>query len=360
MPNFRLGELFCGPGGLGLAAVNTKIVDDNGEEYTISHEWANDYDYDTCETYRNNICPDNRNSVYYGDVRELNIKKLSKIDGFSFGFPCNTYSQVGEHKGLDDEKFGPLYTFGIKVLKTHKPQWFLAENVGGIQSANEGKALGIIEQAMIDAGYRIYPNLYQFEEYGVPQKRHRVIIVGIRKDLPYEFKIPSIDPYKDVDVSVETCLTVPPITSEMANTELTKQSRLVVERLQHIPEGHNCWNSDLPEHLQIHTRTKMSNIYRRLDRKQPSYTVTAAGGGGTHGYHWSEPRALTNRERARIQTFPDDFVFSGSKESVRKQIGMAVPPKGAKVIFEAILKTFAGIPYEWQEPNLAFEGDSEE
>ena len=83
-----------------------------------------------------------------------------------------------------------------------------------------------------------------------------------------------------------------------------------------------------------------------------AYTVTGSGGGGTHIYHWSDPRALTNRERARLQTFPDDFVFEGSKESVRKQIGMAVPCQGARIIFEAILKTFAGIPYESMDANI--------
>lgn len=72
----------------------------------------------------------------------------------------------------------------------------------------------------------------------------------------------------------------------------------------------------------------------------------------THIYHWAEPRALTNRERARLQTFPDDYVFEGSKEQVRKQIGMAVPCEGAKLIFEAILKTFAGIEYDAVEPNI--------
>ena len=97
---------------------------------------------------------------------------------------------------------------------------------------------------------------------------------------------------------------------------------------------------------------KISQIYKRLDPEKPSYTVTGSGGGGTHIYHWDEPRALTNRERARLQTFPDEYVFAGSKESVRKQIGMAVPCKGAKIIFEAILNTFAGIDYEWIEPNI--------
>ena len=90
---------------------------------------------------------------------------------------------------------------------------------------------------------------------------------------------------------------------------------------------------------------RLSQIYRRLDSKKPAYTITGSGGGGTHVYHWSENRALTNRERARLQTFPDDFVFSGSKESVRKQIGMAVPCDGAQVILEALLKTLEGADY---------------
>jgi len=97
---------------------------------------------------------------------------------------------------------------------------------------------------------------------------------------------------------------------------------------------------------------RISQIYKRLDPNKPSYTVTGSGGGGTHIYHWEENRALTNRERARLQTFPDTFVFNGSKEQVRKQIGMAVPCAGAKIIFEAILKTFAHVPYETMEPNL--------
>ena len=105
--------------------------------------------------------------------------------------------------------------------------------------------------------------------------------------------------------------------------------------------------------MQLHVKgAKISQIYKRLDPEKPAYTVTGSGGGGTHIYHYSEPRALTNRERARLQTFPDDYVFAGSKESVRKQIGMAVPCNGAKIIFEAILKTFAGINYESMESNL--------
>ena len=174
-----------------------------------------------------------------------------------------------------------------------------------------------------------------------------MIIVGIRDDLPYEFKIPSPEPYKNEDVTCKTALEIPKIPKNATNNELTKQSKQVVERLKYIKPGQNAFTADIPEELQLKVKgAKISQIYKRLDPTKPAYTVTGSGGGGTHIYHYAEPRALTNRERARLQTFPDDYVFEGSKESVRKQIGMAVPQKGARVIFEAILKTFAGIPYE--------------
>ena len=109
----------------------------------------------------------------------------------------------------------------------------------------------------------------------------------------------------------------------------------------------------MPERLRLNVSgAKISQIYKRLDPDKPAYTVTGSGGGGTHIYHWSEDRALTNRERARLQTFKDDYVFCGSKESVRKQIGMAVPARGAQIIFEAVLKSFAGIEYKYVEPSL--------
>ncbi|RHP89591.1 DNA cytosine methyltransferase [Firmicutes bacterium AM59-13] len=343
---FKLGELFCGPGGLALGAISARIED---PEYRIVHKWANDYDASTCDTYRRNICPDATESVICGDVRKLDIDSLGEIDALAFGFPCNDFSVVGEQKGFDGV-FGPLYSYGVKVLKKYQPLWFLAENVGGLRSANEGKAFEQIKKDLIDTGYRIYPNLYKFEEYGVPQARHRMIIVGIRKDLPYDFKIPSTNPYANCDVTCKTAIEVPPIPSYATNNEETKQSATVVERLKHIKPGQNAFTADLPSELQLNVKgAKISQIYKRLDPTKPAYTVTGSGGGGTHIYHYAEPRALTNRERARLQTFPDNYVFEGSKESVRKQIGMAVPAMGAKVIFEAILRTFAEIPYESME-----------
>ncbi|RHR36956.1 DNA cytosine methyltransferase [Eubacterium sp. AF19-12LB] len=346
---YRLGELFCGPGGIGWGATNANIGDNN---YRIIHQWANDYDESTCETYRHNICPNAPETVYHEDIRTLDMSKLAPIDALAFGFPCNDYSVVGEQKGIDGT-FGPLYSYGVKALKLFKPMWFLAENVGGLRSANKGKALTKILNELKDSGYTITPHLYKFEDYGIPQARHRLIIVGIRNDIEVEFKIPSPAPYSNIDNTCKNAIENPPIPIDAFNNEFTKQSKQVVERLKHIKPGQNAFTADLPEDLQLKVKgAKISQIYKRLDPTKPSYTVTGSGGGGTHIYHWSEPRALTNRERARLQTFPDSYQFLGSKESVRKQIGMAVPCQGAKIIFEAILKSFAGIEYESIQPSI--------
>jgi DNA (cytosine-5)-methyltransferase 1 len=352
MSQFRLGELFCGPGGIAYGATTAQI---DNPDFRIVHQWATDYDQDTCDTYSNNICAPGQNGVVCGDIRKLDIEKdlgrEGDIDALAFGFPCNDYSVVGEQKGLDGT-FGPLYSYGIKALKIFQPKWFLAENVGGLQTANDGKAFAKILNDMRSAGYTVTPHLYKFEQYGVPQARHRVIIVGIRNTENVTYHIPSTAPYVDFDNSCRAAIERPPIASDAPNNERTRQSETVVRRLEHIRPGENAFTANLPDELQIKTATKISQIYKRLDPNKPAYTVTGSGGGGTHIYHWVEPRALTNRERARLQTFPDTYVFHGSKESVRRQIGMAVPCDGAKVIFEAILNTFAGIKYKSVKSNI--------
>lgn len=344
---FRLGELFCGPGGIAIGAKNA-VVSSNTVEYRISHAWATDYDKDTCETFARNICNDNRESVICKDVRKLDFQRLtniSDIDGLAFGFPCNDFSVVGERKGINGT-YGPLYSYGIKALRLFSPQWFLAENVGGLRNSNEGQTFQVILNDLFESGYSVYPHLYSFNNYGVPQTRQRIIIVGIRQDIKSLFKIPSPEPYRDINISCRNALENPKIPKMAPNNESTNQSDLVIERLKWIRPGENAFTANLPDHLRLNVKgAKISQIYKRLSPDKPAYTVTGSGGGGTHIYHWKEPRALTNRERARLQTFPDDFVFRGSKESVRKQIGMAVPCRGAQVIFEAILRSLAGISY---------------
>ncbi|SFQ09343.1 DNA (cytosine-5)-methyltransferase 1 [Lachnospiraceae bacterium XBB1006] len=346
---FRLGELYCGPGGLACGALRAKS-DDN--QFGVVHAWANDYDEDTCETYRNNICPNDPNSVHCCDVRKLEIEGLGEIDAFAYGFPCNSFSSVGEHQGLANEKFGQLYWYGIEVLNRYQPKWFMAENVSGIRSAGSND-FQVILNDMREAGYKIVTHLYKAEEYGIPQTRHRVIIVGIRNDIDIDFRVPSPAPYSDYDISARTALAG--ITSDMPNSEIRKLSSKVTRRLSYIRPGQNVWQAEasgeLPEELRIKTRTKISQIYRKLDPDRPSYTITASGGGGTFGYHWTD-RELSNRERARIQTFPDNYEFVGKYASVRRQIGMAVPCKLSEIVVTAILNSFAGIPYESVEANI--------
>ena len=349
MKFFKLGELFSGAGGLAWGAMHAEVRDQK-----IIHAWANDLDLSTCLTYIKNICPANPDSVICRNVKDLNFAELEKIDALAFGFPCNDFSVIGKKAGLNG-KFGLMYQYAVTALKKFQPFFFVAENVCGLSSANNHSAQLKIFQAFNDAGYKIFPHLYKFEEYGIPQTRHRIIVVGIRKDIPKIFRPPSPVPYGGKNISSKNALENPPIPSDSANHEMTKQSAKVVERLKLIKPGQNAFNADLPPELQLHIKSAtFSNIYRRLDPDEPSYTVTGSGGGGTHIYHYAEPRALTNRERARLQTFPDDFIFVGSKESVRRQIGMAVPCAGAKIIFEAILKTFAGIDYNSISCNISF------
>ena len=275
------------------------------------------------------------------------MPELERIDALTFGFPCNDFSNIGEKKGLGG-KFGPLYEYGAHALDELRPDWFLAENVSGLSNSNAGSAFEKILNRLRNAGggYNLTVHLYRFEEYGVPQTRHRIVIVGIREDLGLVFRVPAPTHGPNNWVTAGQAIGAHPPASSLHNSEETRQSATVIKRLNKIKPGQTAWNANLPTELQLNVKgARLSNIYRRLRKDAPAYTVTGSGGGGTHIYHWDEPRALTNRERARLQSFPDDHVFYGRKEEVRKQIGMAVPPRAAKVIIEAVLKTFAGIEY---------------
>ncbi len=330
--NFKVGELFAGAGGMALGAHNAKV-----DGYGFDHVWVNDFDKDACATFAKNF-KIKANNVHCCRVEDLDFSTLSPIDGLAFGFPCNDFSMVGDRSGIAGE-FGGLYRWGIKALKKLKPAFFIAENVSGLGSSGDNKDYQIILEALEESGYNIFPHTYFFENYGVPQARHRIIIVGFRRDLGinnFEHPRPT-----HVNNQVDCRTALSNIPENATNNERTKQSDRVVERLKYIKPGQNAFTADLPDHLKLSMKSgaTISQIYKRLVADKPSYTVTGSGGGGTHIYHWEEPRALTNRERARLQSFPDKFNFLGGKESVRKQIGMAVPPKGAEVVFKAVLET---------------------
>jgi DNA (cytosine-5)-methyltransferase 1 len=352
--SFTVGEMYSGPGGIGLALSQTKLKS-RTHQFDFEHVWATDYDPDTCRTYKNNLLKNTPDALSIcSDVKDLDIESLPVVDGFLYGFPCNDFSLVGESLGIKG-KFGGLYKYGVNYINHSNPLFIFAENVSGISSSNSGNTFELILSELNNAGkfgYDLSVHHYKFEDYGVPQARHRYIIVGTRGDLGLSFRVPK------PSMHMKTCfeaISNPPIGIDAFNNELTKQSSRVVERLKLIKPGENVWTANLPEHLKLNVKgATISQIYKRLDPEKPAYTVTGSGGGGTHVYHWEEPRALTNRERARLQTFPDDFVFHGSKESVRAQIGMAVPVDGAKTILDALLMTFANKKYPFVEPSNGF------
>ena len=180
-----------------------------------------------------------------------------------------------------------------------------------------------------------------FAEYGVPQFRERVLIVGIRIDTGFEFKHPKPThgpngqlPYVTAGEALEGALDVPYNNERISCKEKTRQM------LELIPEGGNF--TDIPKDHPLYVKGMISHVYRRIDRNQPAKTIIAAGGGGTWGYHYPDPRPLTNRERARLQSFPDDFKFMGNITEVRRQIGNAVPPVGVRAVAKRLMPLFTG------------------
>ena len=132
-----------------------------------------------------------KTELLFSDHVKIDLDKFPSIDAFAFGFPCNDFSIVGEHKGIKGA-YGSLYRYGYEIINRKKPKWFIAENVGGLKSANGGRTFEVILSDLASAGngYLLTPHYYKFEEYGVPQKRHRIVIVGIEKKLGLKFKVP--------------------------------------------------------------------------------------------------------------------------------------------------------------------------
>jgi modification methylase ngoFVII len=181
--------------------------------------------------------------------------------------------------------------------------------------------------------------LYNFAEYGVPQFRERLIIVGIRLDKEFNFVHPGPThgprgekPYITAGQALEGVENVEYNNEHMNIAEKTKQL------LNLIPEGGNF--TDVPKDNPLYVKGMISHVYRRINRNEPAKTIIAAGGGGTWGYHYPEPRPLTNRERARLQSFDDSFIFEGSVTEVRRQIGNAVPPQGVRLLAKTLYPLF--------------------
>jgi len=328
MTNPKVISLFSGCGGLDLGF--------HLEGYEVI--WANEFNKWAADTYELNF----KNSTV--DRRSiLDIDPYNEVpfaDIVIGGFPCQDFSIIWKRPGLDGER-GNLYQEFLRFIAAKKPKAFVAENVKGILSANGGTAIQKIlsDFSDIKPGYTLSIKLYNFAEYGVPQFRERVLIVGIRNDISFDFQHPEPthgpkvnNSFLTVGEALEGVEDVP------NNNEHMKIKPRTKEILDKIPEGGNF--TDIPKDDPHYVKAMISHVYRRIHRGEPSKTLIASGGGGTWGYHFPEPRALTNRERARIQSFPDWFVFCGTFGEIRRQIGNAVPPEGVRLLARKLKPLF--------------------
>lgn len=324
-------SIFSGCGGLDLGF--------HQEGYNTI--WANDFAEWAVESFRANM----------GDV--IHLKDITKIDPYTDktipecdvvlgGFPCQDFSIIWKQPGLNGTR-GGLFRHFAEFVDAKKPKAFIAENVKGLLTANDGRAIDTIikDFESIAPGYLVKPHLYNFAEYGVPQFRERVLFVGVRLDTGFNFVHPKPThgpnadrPYFTAGEALKGVENVP------FNNELINIKEKTRQMLSLIPEGGNF--TDIPKDHPLYVKGMISHVYRRIKLDEPAKTIIAAGGGGTWGYHYPEPRPLTNRERARLQSFPDDFEFKGSVTEVRRQIGNAVPPEGVRAVARRLLPLFTG------------------
>lgn len=324
-------SLFAGCGGLDLGF--------HRQGYEIV--WANDFNEWAAATYKHNL----GGAMHCGDIEKVDPNKNKKIPSCDLilgGFPCQDFSMIWKRPGLNGER-GNLYKSFLRFVAAKKPKAFVAENVKGLLTANDGKA---IEQIVTDfesicPGYIVKPKLYNFADYGAPQFRERVLIVGIRIDTGFDFYHPKpTHGHRGLKPHVTAGEALKGVEKVKFNNEKMKIASKTVKMLNMISEGGNF--TDVPVESPYYVKGMISHVYRRIHRGEPAKTIIAAGGGGTWGYHYPEPRPLTNRERARLQSFPDDFEFIGSIAEVRRQIGNAVPPQGVAELAKALMPLFTG------------------
>ena len=304
---FQVIELFAGAGGLALglehAGLKTKLlveIDKNAAQ-TLRHNFKN-------------------GSVIQDDIANVHFNGL-ETDILTGGFPFQAFSYAGKRLGFDDVR-GTLFFEYVRAIKATYPKVILAENVRGLEKHDGGRTLKIMLQILSESGYRMAYKVLRTQYLDVPQKRERLVIIGIRKELDLPILFPL---EQDYTISLKETLENVPVSQGQSYTKKK------FEIMQQVPEG-GCWH-DLPLELQKQYMGKSfylsggkTGMARRLSWDEPSLTLTCnPAQKQTERCHPSETRPLTVREYARIQTFPDTWEFSGSTASQYKQIGNAVP-----------------------------------
>lgn len=333
----RTISLFSGAGSLdlGLIQAGFEIV------------FANDILKSAVENYRHNI-----GEIHEGDITKLDLASLPDADVVVGGFPCQPFSSAGKRLGTNDDR-GNLYLEILKIIEKKQPKVVIMENVRGLLSMKNTDGSKLMD-SIVDLlthtglGYKVKSQLLKASDYGVPQNRYRVIIVATRADLNLDYQFPE-----PLDLDPET-LTVGYALQDIAHLpnqnevlELSPQSRAM---LKFIPEGGSWKNIPyeyLPPRLQkIRDNMKKyrsPNFYRRFARNEINGTITATSTPENSGIlHPTENRRYSVREVARLQSFPDSYVFIGSSlASKYKIIGNAVPPKLAAAIGRSVINLFA-------------------
>lgn len=307
--NFTSLELFAGAGGMALGFENAGF----------QSVMLNEFDKHAAETLRHNR-PDW--NVIEGDVRELDFSAYEgQVDVVSGGFPCQAFSYAGHSRGFEDTR-GTLFFDFARCVKEVRPKIALGENVRGLERHDKGRTLKTMISVLEGLGYRVQYRVLKAQFHDVPQKRERLIIIGVRNDLDYPIYYPKENDYI---LSLREAFTDVP---ESDGARYPKRKR---EILSHVPAG-GYWR-DLPEDLAKEYMKKSyflgggkTGMARRLAWEEPSLTLTCSPAQKqTERCHPSETRPLTVREYARIQTFPDEWEFTGSVANQYKQIGNAVP-----------------------------------
>lgn len=312
-------ELFAGAGGLALGM----------ELAGFNHLFLVDNDYNCIKTLHAN-----RNwKLIKSNVDDVNYNGID-ADVITGGFPCQSFSHAGYRLGFNDIRGTAFFGFA-KAIKEIKPPIFLAENVKGLITHDKGNTLAIILSTLRNLGYNVKYKILNTVNYNVPQRRERIIIVGVRVDIVdihYEFPLPS----KHIITLREALKNVP-------KSEGAKYSESRKKVLYLVPEGGN-WRHLSDKVAQeymlstYYTNGGRTGIAKRLAWNEPSLTLMCSPiQKQTERCHPSETRPLTIREYARIQTFPDSWVFKGSISNQYKQIGNAVPVKFAEKLGQSIV-----------------------
>lgn len=324
-------ELFSGAGGLAL-----------GLEKSGFHTLAlNEFDKNACATLRNNRPNWN---VLEGDIHNIDFTQyLDKVDLLSGGFPCQAFSHSGKRLGFEDIR-GTLFSEFARAIKEIQPMCFLAENVKGLLSHDNGNTIKVILDVFKDLGYSVFsPVLLNANDFDVAQKRERIFIFGVKNI--YKNKFTELNPEKKEkivlrDIFEKTTYYNQPVPFSKGSPYSEVKQKL----FEKIPPGGYWRNLSVEEQKlymgkMFYSGGGKTGILRRLSLDQPSLTLlTSPSQKQTERCHPIEIRPLTIRESARIQSFPDDWIFSGSTTSQYKQIGNAVPVQLAYHIGLHIIK----------------------